>query len=296
LKGVFQTKISPAYDDVPESQYHFPRMYLNQVRQTVRDWIVYYEPRRATADALSRGGRQSYFAVARVKGIREDPLAVDHFYADIADYLVFDRAVPFRVGDHFYEAAMRGLDGRTNSGSAQRAVRVMSDREFEVILHPGFASELPLADGAVERGGFADPPEMEVRSIVELTVQRPFRDAIFSRQVQEAYDKTCAMTGLRIINGGGRAEAQAAHIRPVARSGPDSPRNGVALSSTVHWMFDRGLLSIEDDFKILTAKGAVPVEVSRLLNPTGYLHLPEDFRVQPHKHFLRYHRENIFKG
>ena len=43
-------------------------------------------------------------------------------------------------------------------------------------------------------------------------------------------------------NGGGRAEAQAAHIQPVAENGPDSLRNGVALSSTFHWMFDRGLI------------------------------------------------------
>ena len=52
MKGVFQTKVSPAYDDVPEERYHFPTSYLNQVQRTVGDWIVYYEPRRATADIL----------------------------------------------------------------------------------------------------------------------------------------------------------------------------------------------------------------------------------------------------
>lgn len=297
LKGVFQTKISPAYDDLPESRYHFPRMYLNQVQRTVGDWIIYYEPRRSSSDVLSRGGRQSYFAVARVKGVREDKDLADHYYADVEDYLPFDRAVPFKEGAHFYESAMRGADGRTNSGSAQRAVRNMSDEEFDLILRAGFAAELPLSqDSGFDARGFSEPPASEERPIIEMTVKRPFRDAIFARQVQEAYDKRCAMTGLRIINGGGRAEAQAAHIRPVASSGPDSPRNGIALSSTVHWMFDRGLLSIDDDFRILKAKGAVPEEVSRLLNPTGHLILPGDYRLQPHAQFLRFHRENIFKG
>jgi putative restriction endonuclease len=297
LKGVFQTKISPAYDDLPESRYHFPKMYRNQVERTVGDWIVYYEPRRATADVLSKGGRQAYFAIARVTGMREDAKTPGHFYADVTDYLPFDRAVPFREGGHFYESSMRGSNGGTNSGSAQRAVRNMPDEEFELILGAGFAAEIPLsAPASVYGAGFADPPASETRAIVEMTVKRPFRDAVFARQVQEAYDKRCAMTGLRIINGGGRAEAQAAHIRPVAKDGPDSPRNGIALSSTVHWMFDRGLLSLDDDFKILTAKGAVPHEVSRLLNPSGYINLPHDYRLQPHAHFLRYHRENIFKG
>jgi hypothetical protein len=37
---------------------------------------------------------------------------------------------------------------------------------------------------------------------------------------------------LQIINGGGRTEVQAAHIRPVAAGGSDSVRNGLALSGT----------------------------------------------------------------
>ena len=271
-------------------------MYLNQIRRTVGDWIVYYEPRRATADVLSRGGRQAYFAIARVTDVRTDPERSDHFYADITDYLPFDRPVPFKEGEHFYESAMKGANGRTNSGSAQRAVRNMPDDEFNMILQSGFAAELPLSQSTNSYDLGMGEMQEEPRQIVEYTVRRPFRDAVFMKQVQQAYDKRCAMTGLRIINGGGRAEAQAAHIRPVAKDGPDSPRNGVALSSTFHWMFDRGLLSIDDDYKILKAKGAVPDEVSRLINPSGYLIVPEDFRLQPHKQFLRFHREKIFKG
>ncbi len=65
------------------------------------------------------------------------------------------------------------------------------------------------------------------------------------------------MTGLKIINGGGRTEVQAAHIRPVPDRGPDSVRNGLALSGTVHWMFDRGLISIDDDYSLIVAERGV---------------------------------------
>ena len=58
-KGVFTTKVLPVYDDLPEVRYHFPKAYLNQVRQTVGDWIVYYEPRREDASPGGRAGRQS---------------------------------------------------------------------------------------------------------------------------------------------------------------------------------------------------------------------------------------------
>jgi hypothetical protein len=62
------------------------------------------------------------------------------------------------------------------------------------------------------------------------------RDANFRYHVCGAYENRCAVTGLAIINGGGRAEVQAAHIWPVAAGGPDVVQNGIALSSTVHWL------------------------------------------------------------
>src|SRR5205085_4160340 len=76
---------------------------------------------------------------------------------------------------------------------------------------------------------------------------RAVRDRAFRKRVLEAYDCRCALTGLKFINGGGRAEAEAAHIRAVEANGPDIVTNGIALSGTVHWMFDRGLISLSDN-------------------------------------------------
>jgi putative restriction endonuclease len=104
------------------------------------------------------------------------------------------------------------------------------------------------------------------------------------------------MTGVKIINGGGRSEVQAAHIRPVAAAGPDSIRNGLALCGTMHWMFDRGLISIDDDLRLLVAREKIPDTVRRLLNPDHILLHPSRLEFLPHIQFLRYHRENVFKG
>src|SRR5580692_5541528 len=82
-KAVFTTKVTPSYKDLPEERYHFPRTYLNYVQQTVGDYIIYYEPRRSTAELSSRGGRQSYFGVARVNSLVEDNNLPDHFFANI---------------------------------------------------------------------------------------------------------------------------------------------------------------------------------------------------------------------
>ncbi|MGH6915501.1 MAG: HNH endonuclease, partial [Geminicoccales bacterium] len=134
------------------------------------------------------------------------------------------------------------------------------------------------------------------RPIIEQLVSRPFRDRAFAVAVKSAYADTCAITGLRLINGGGRSEVQAAHIRPVASEGPDSVRNGLALSGTVHWMFDRGLLSVDDDYLLLVARECVPDTLNRLLPEHGRVLLPERQEHRPHPQFLRFHREHIFKG
>lgn len=304
-KAVFTTKVSPTYDDLPEVRYHFPRTYLSQARSAVGNWIVYYEPRRTTGEASSRGGRQAYFAVARVTGLEPDPKLADHFYAYVSDYLELDRPVPFRDGEHYFESALMRPDGQTNKGAFGRAMRPIPDREFELILAAGFGPELGQGAGATKDAP-AMPPGMAeeqapftddagTRPMIETTLTRPFRDEAFRRQVRFAYDNRCAISGLKLINGGGRPEVQAAHIKPVASEGPDSVRNGIALSGTLHWMFDRGLISIDDDFRILRA-GGVPDDVARLIRPEARLLMPNDDTLRPHPSFLRFHRERVFKG
>jgi len=298
-KAVFITKVTPSYKDLPEDRYHFPRTYLNHVRQTVGDYIVYYEPRRSSAELSSRGGRQSYFGVARVVSVIEDTDLPDHYYAiiDRTTYLDFDRPVPFQEGGHYYESALKKGDGSTNKGAFGRAVRLIPNNEFDRILKSGFAPVLGERTASeITLPGFSEPPAIFERPIVEMLVSRPFRERSFMHNVRAAYSNRCAMTGLRLINGGGRPEVQAAHIQPVASKGSDSVRNGVALSGTVHWMFDRGLISIGDDYKILVAKDHVPEDAARLLNQNGSINLPEDEALYPNAHYLKFHRDNVFKG
>jgi putative restriction endonuclease len=306
-KAVFTHSPGSSYDDRLEERYHFPRTYLNVVRRAVGDWIVYYEPRRLEAGSERTGGRQAYFAVARVIGLDRDPARADHFYARMADYLPFPSPPSFREGGLYLESALRKEDGSTNRGQFGRNVRDLPDPEFDAILALGFAGvrpdlgaadwAAPDADGppggvAEERSVFEPAP----RRIVEQIVSRPFREAVFARQVKQAYGETCAMTGLRILNGGGRPEVQAAHIRPVAEGGPDVVRNGLALCGTAHWMFDRGLVSVDDDLTLLAARERLPAAAGQLFNADGRLRGPVEPWMRPDRRFLDFHRRHVFKG
>lgn len=307
-KAIFTTKVEPKYDDLPEFYYHFPRTYIRQAEAALGDWVIYYEPRRSSAELSSSGGRQSYFATARLTRIEPDPGMPDHFYGyvDPATYLDFDRAVPFKDGDHYYEEALQKEDGSTNKGAFGRAIRVLPDLEYELILKAGFAAileergpTLATPPGTIAKRlipDLAEEGEEFERPMVERLVARPFRDRAFATSVVAAYGKTCAITGLQIINGGGRAEVQAAHIRAVEHGGSDSVRNGVALSGTVHWMFDRGLISIDDDYSVLVADEKLPDAAKQLFRPNRKLLLPEREDIRPHRTYLKFHRDNVFKG
>lgn len=297
-KGVFTTKITPSYKDIPEVQYHFGRALLDRVEKTINDKVIFYEPRRATADLSSRGGRQSYFAVATPVRIRPDPELADHFYCDIENYVDFVRPVRFDESDVYLESALQKADGSTNKGQFGQSVRLLPEHEFEAILAVGFADLLPNFSPSPEEEATADDEEPLIvdRPLVEMTTLKPFRDRAFRRAVRKAYDNRCAVTGLHLLSAKGNPEVQAAHIRPVADNGSDSVRNGLALTGTMHWLFDAGLISVAEDMKVLVAEKLVPPKVISLINPSGSITVPKDPARWPHPSFLAHHRTTYFKG
>jgi putative restriction endonuclease len=299
VKAVFTHKAASIYDDKPEERYHVPETYLRPAEAAIDDFIIYYEPGRVAVHDRGRYGRRAYVAVARVTGIRPDPAHPGFFYADIdpATYVTFDRPVPFREADHYYERQLRREDGATSKGAFGRAVRPISDQEFTEILSAGFAAELSrdrieAQPDLILPAGLMEAEADFERPVIERILSRPVRDAAFRHAIQTAYDSTCAMTGIKLINGGGRSEVQAAHIRPVAERGPDSIRNGLALSGTVHWMFDRGLVSLGDppDYPILLARQGLPDSVRRLFNPDLLLRKPVNERFWPAPAYAEFHR------
>jgi putative restriction endonuclease len=296
--GVFIHRSDSIYDDSPAEQYQFPSQYLRRVEACIGDWIIYYEPRKV---AETRG----YFAIARVQQVISDPNTSGMYLALIepGSYLDFANPVPFSGPMGLVERGVLNEQGQI-SGRAQSAVRPISPDDFNRIFELGFAESTPLlprvdADvrlsqiGEMEQAPFIFEQQ---RDRVSLTVSRVLRDRVFRRIVLRAYDERCAITGLRLINGMGRAEVAAAHIRPVEANGPDIVSNGIALSGTAHWMFDRGLISLADDLEILISRQTNDLEgVRSVINRSGHALEPRRPSDRPHPHFLKWHREHCFK-
>lgn len=295
-KGIFVHRTDSIYDDSPAEQYQFPRQYLSRVSACIGDWIIYYEPSKIRD---TRG----YFAVAKVAHVVPDPKATGMYLALIepGTYLDFPNPVPFNGALGLVERGVLNDHGKI-SGRAQSAVRPLSIEDFNRIIDLGLAEDgsfLPRIDEVY------DNVLREERSQFQFEIERDrvanfgsrlVRDRLFRRRVVAAYGARCAVTGLKLINGGGRAEVEAAHIRSVDRGGPDIVTNGIALSGTVHWMFDRGLIGLSDDLEILISRQANDSDSIRaMINKTGFAIPPQRPLERPHPAFLAWHREHCFK-
>lgn len=275
---------SSNYDD-GEDRYHFPRMYLGILSECVGDWVVFYQGRR---------GVSGYHRAARVGRIRPDPSDDDHHYADLDGALDFERIVPrTRADGSRYESNLAPV-----AGNNTLAVRRLSATDFALILAEGL-DEIPDADAHPRVGplhGLAEDQAPFVADRRRVLTSRAARDAAFGRIVRRAYGGRCAISGLSLRNGGGRAEVQAAHIRPVESGGADVVRNGIALSGTLHWMFDRGLIGVEPgSHRILVSHNKVDRETAaRLFHPGMALIAPSDPRHRPSDAALAWHRENVY--
>ena len=292
-KGIF---VLPAHaSDQPERSYRLQSRWLRTATRMVGQWILYQVPRPSGAE---------YVAAARVEQIDADPDRENMFVARIArgSYLEFGRPVPFRHDGTAVERGLLNADGRLDGDRAARLVRAISDADFNRIVELGLVTEdetLPRNEEDEE----APTPQIvsEEQSVWEgqidratMLVNRKVRDRQFRKRVLDVYGSRCALTGMKLINGGGRAETQAAHIKSVEAGGPDKVDNGIALSGTIHWMFDRGLISLSDAGDILLSRGINDREsVERLIFPDRKARLPTGSH-RPHPRYLHWHRTVCF--
>lgn len=292
-KAVFVHNPTSSYNDNPTEAYPFLHKYKRTVERAIDDFIIYFEPKS--------GGRQSYVAMARLVGFSQDRSRAGMYTAriDPLSYVPFPTPVPYSGPSGYYESALTNHDGSLNRGLIQHAIRPLRDIDFELIVEAGLRA--PLHSPALQdartpfQTGLAEPAQA-VFHRPTISVNRKLRDRAFRDQIQVAYDRTCAVSGLKILNSGGNPEVQAAHIKPVADNGPDWVRNGLALTSTLHWMFDNGLISIADDYRILRADQHIPEAIKPLLSRQEYLTAPTNKNWTPHPEFLRFHRESRFVG
>ena len=128
--------------------------------------------------------------------------------------------------------------------------------------------------------------EIEASKGASLFNSSSFRDFVLL-----GYQNKCAVTGeaiyyKKLIN------LEAAHIKPQAHAGTFLPCNGIALSRDIHWAFDKGMFTINDDYTITVHKDISSSILEKYDNKP--INIPKEDFFKPEKAFLKYHREKIF--
>jgi putative restriction endonuclease len=160
--------------------------------------------------------------------------------------------------------------------TAQRITATTTDHEAPV---------LPQID--------ADYTGLTKAMVVEARVgQRFFRQAVLS-----AYDFKCCITGLAA-----QELLVASHIVPWRSDSSNrlNPRNGLCLSALHDRAFDQGLITISEDFHLLLSSRFSKMKLNRYIDD-AFLAYADKPIVMPAKFvpdlaFLKYHRENLFRG
>ena len=131
----------------------------------------------------------------------------------------------------------------------------------------------------------------EEDNLEEVRGAHLFNSVSFRDFVLLAYNYKCAITQ-KVIFWKHLNNLEAAHIQPKAQSGTFLPCNGIALCRDMHWAFDKGFITITDDFKV---EVHTQVKNTILKEYDGkQIVVPIDPFFQPAPKFLKHHREKIF--
>jgi putative restriction endonuclease len=169
-------------------------------------------------------------------------------------------------------------------------------KEFRLILIAKYFVDPNERAALYDLVGIAIPSDDEIKSDTKkyAASRQTGREAKFRLAVVPSYDYTCALTGYRCLTVDLGSIVDAAHIHQFASSRNNDPRNGIALSKNAHWMFDQGIWSADDDYRVILAPDRFDEagDDSYLLKRMAgrELLLPRNSHLWPAKEYFHWHR------
>lgn len=120
-----------------------------------------------------------------------------------------------------------------------------------------------------------------------------FNSSTFHDFVMQAYNYKCAVTNQAIFCNN-LLNLEAAHIKPRAHNGLFLPCNGIAMSRDMHFAFDKGFFTIDEQYKVLVHPDVLRTDSYINVYNGQDLRLPQIDYFKPNQNYLEYHRENIY--
>ncbi len=118
-----------------------------------------------------------------------------------------------------------------------------------------------------------------------------FNAATFRDFVMVGYGNLCAITGT-VIRYESYMNLEAAHIKPRSHGGLYLPNNGLALNRDLHWAFDKGFFTLNDNLEVQVH----PRTTSDYLQSLNgkQIRVPSNPFFVPDMECVRYHRGTVY--
>ena len=137
---------------------------------------------------------------------------------------------------------------------------------------------------------------------IEFTVETRIlvaRDPEFRERVLRAYEYSYAVCDFDVRLGKILVAVEAAHIKWHQAGGPDEERNGLALCSLHHKLFDRGVFTLSNSMSVIVSESAngtrgfqewVVAYHAKAIRP------PQRPNYYPHESWVAWHVREVFQG
>lgn len=140
---------------------------------------------------------------------------------------------------------------------------------------------------------------MEIKKLMQQQNEEEIflRGSLFKREIPKIYNNTCCISGMKIDATINVSMVDACHIIPFNESYNDIITNGIALCPNLHRAFDRGLITIDSNYKVVVSNTFKEEKSNYCIH--GFegkeILLPRLKDYFPLKENFRWHQTIIFK-
>ena len=279
-------------------QYFWSLGRYNKVREG--DKFIYRKPSKVSDN------KQFYFfgsgTVGEIKKIGKDERGSDNVICKIINPVRFTDLIfqnDKNLLDYKWEWKIRNPEKGWGQFFNNYGMNQIPKEDFDFLCEQGLGTIIDIDENEQNKELVKSHinfiyQDHEVEDRFSKVKTRGYEQKVFSDNLRIIYDNQCCVTGLKT-----RSLLQGCHISSYGTDKKNrcNPNNGLCMSLIIHKCFDEGLITIDQDYKIVLSKSIKDDMLLKYLSEYDgtKIKLPLKKEFYPDKDLLMIHTKNVFK-